>query len=187
MKKLTKIKEEIRFEDPRKKCVDLLYVDEDGKEIERTFFRSAPSVAIIVYKDGKIAFIRQHRLTTDQWYIELPAGGLKPGETETDAAIRETLEETGLTVENVRVLVKGPSLLDPSKSDENYGVVVADVCGERTQILDSDEQIDSKLIWIEEAEVYERMRAQLFEGKKFFDDLFLSGHSLYALMAFALS
>jgi len=169
-------------------AVKVTYSDEVGNPVlTHTIILSNPSVAIIVRKNGRIAFIRQFRSTTGQEYIEIPAGVLNDGETELEAAIRETREETGLLANGAFVLVKGPSLLDPSKSNENYGVVIAEVYGQKSQILDEMEQIDSKIMWLEESEVFTRLKEQLFKGEPFFEGLFLSGHSLYALMAYMMS
>ena len=189
MKILTKNKEERVFKTPRMEGVKVSYNDEQGNNVlTHVIIKSNPSVAVIVRsKDGKIALIRQFRSTTGEYYIEIPAGIINDGESEVEAAIRETHEETGLLVENAFVLVKGPSLLDPSKSNENYGVAVAEVYGQEKQSLDEMEQIDSNIIWMEESQVFERIRAQLFKGEKFGEDLFMSGHSLYSLMAYMLS
>jgi len=188
MRHLTKTAEERVFKTPRMEAVKVTYSDEVGNPVlTHTIIKSNPSVAIIVRKNGQIAFIRQFRSTTGQEYIEIPAGVLNDGETELEAAIRETREETGLLANGVFVLVKGPSLLDPSKSDENYGVAVAEVYGQKSQILDEMEQIDSEIIWLDEREVFDKLKEQLFHGKPFMDELFLSGHSLYALMAYMMS
>lgn len=185
MKKLVMTNEESILRTRRLEAVKVSYDDEQGNHVlTHTIIRSRPSVAIVVRKDGKIALIRQFRSTTGQYYFEIPAGVLDDGETELEAAVRETREETGLLVRDARVLVKGPSLLDPSKSDENYGVAVADVYGKKGQALDADEQIDSDIIWMDEEEVFTRLKMQMFQGMPFFDNLFMSGHSLYALMAY---
>ncbi len=188
MKKLTLTQEERVFKNPRMEAVKVSYADEMGRHVlTHTIIRSNPSVAIIVRKNGKIALIKQFRSTTGKNYIEIPAGVINDGESEVEAAVRETREETGLLVKDAYSLVKGPSLLDPSKSDENYGVAVASVYGQKTQCLDELEQIDSKIIWIPEKEVFSRLKKQMFFGKPFFGELFMSGHSLYALMAYLLS
>ncbi len=188
MRRLTNTKEERVFKTPRMEGVKVTYSDDKGKPVlTHTIIKSNPSVAIIVRKEGKIALIRQFRSTTGQYYIEIPAGIINDGETEIEAAIRETREETGLLVKDAQILVKGPSLLDPSKSNENYGVAVADVYGKKGQCLDTEEQIDSEILWMDESDVFERVRAQMFLGEKFSEDLFLSGHSLYALMAYMMS
>lgn len=187
MNNLRKTYEESVLKTPRLEAVKVSYGDELGNPVlTHTIIRSKPSVAIIVRKDGKIALIRQFRSTTGQTYIEIPAGIINEGETEVEAAVRETREESGLLVRDVRVLVKGPSLLDPSKSDENYGVAVADVYGQKAQALDADEQIDSDIIWMDESEVFCRLKKQMYEGIPFYNELLMSGHSLYALMAYML-
>lgn len=183
-----KTKEEWIIKTPRMEVVNVEYEDEHGNpELIHTIIRSRPSVAIIVRHEGKIAFIKQFRSTTGEFYIELPAGLLEEGETEEMAAVRETEEETGIVVSNVKVIVKGPSLLDPSKSNENYGVAIADMVGKKKRHLDKTEKIDDQIIWLEENFVFKKLREQLFKGEKFYENLFLSGHSLYALMAYMIS
>lgn len=190
MKKLVKTNEERVFKTPRMEGVKVSYADDQGNHVlTHTIIKSNPSVAIVVRKNGQIALIQQFRSTTGQNYIEIPAGVINDGESEDEeaAAIRETREETGLLVKDAYSLVKGPSLLDPSKSDENYGVAVAEVYGQKAQCLDEMEQIDSEILWMDEKEVFARVRAQMFKGEPFMDDLFMSGHSMYALMAYMMS
>lgn len=188
MKELTKVNEERLLTTPRLEAVRVSYQDQMGNHVlTHTIIRSKPSVAIIVRKDDKIALIKQFRSTTGQYYIEIPAGVIEDNETEAEAAMREVREETGLLVRGGYVLVKGPSLLDPSKSDENYGVAVMDAYGQKQRCLDQMEQIDSEIIWMDESEVFLRLKAQMFEGKTFHEELFMSGHSLYALMAYMMS
>ena len=56
--------------------------------------RVRPSVRTIIIRDGKIAML--HVLRYD--YYKFPGGGIEPGETHAQTAIRETLEEAGLIV-----------------------------------------------------------------------------------------
>ncbi len=180
-----KVRQEQVFKTPRMEGLKVTYVDEQGNIVlTHTVIHSKPSVAVIVKNNGKIAFIKQFRSTTGQWYIEVPAGLIEDGENKENAAIREAEEETGLIVEKVKVLVKGPSILDPSKSDEDFGVAVAEMVGKRQRHLDETEQISNQIIWLEEDFVFKKLCEQLFEGKVFYEDMFLSGHSLYALMAY---
>lgn len=180
-----KVSQEQVFKTPRMEGLKVSYVDEQGNPVlTHTIIHSKPSVAVIIRNEGKIAFIRQFRSTTGKYYIELPAGLLEEGETEKMAATRESEEEAGLVIGNVEVLVKGPSLLDPSKSDENYGVVVADMISNKKRYLDEMEIISNHIIWLEEDFVFKKLCEQLYEGKNFYEDLFLSGHSVYAIMAY---
>lgn len=56
-----------------------------------------PAVTAVVVDDGQI--LLEHRVDNDLWAV--PGGALEPGETAAEAAVRETLEETGLRVEVV--------------------------------------------------------------------------------------
>lgn len=180
-----KVSQEQVFKTPRMEGLKVSYVDEQGNPVlTHTIIHSKPSIAVIVKNNGKIALIKQFRSTTGQWYIEVPAGLIEDGENKENAAIREAEEETGLIVEKVKVLVKGPSILDPSKSDEDFGVAEAGMGGKRQRHLDETEQISNQIIWLEEEVIFQKLCEQLFEGKAFYEDLFLSGHSLYALMAY---
>jgi 8-oxo-dGTP pyrophosphatase MutT (NUDIX family) len=56
----------------------------------------------VVIPDDQGRILLQKRTDGDWW--SLPAGGMDPGETPTQTAIREVREETGLEVELVRFL-----------------------------------------------------------------------------------
>lgn len=58
----------------------------------KTFIR--PSVRSIIIRENKVGMV--HSMKYD--YYKFPGGGIESGESQTDALIRETLEETGLIV-----------------------------------------------------------------------------------------
>jgi ADP-ribose pyrophosphatase YjhB (NUDIX family) len=62
-------------------------------------FRRIPCVGAIVRDDaGRLLLIqRGHDPEAGRW--SLPGGRIEPGESDTEALVREMLEETGLTVE----------------------------------------------------------------------------------------
>ena len=74
------------------------------------FFRIVPKndrVRVIVYRDdGKILLVRS-RFSRQEW--ALPGGGVKHNESYEQAAVRETLEEIGLKIHNLRYLGKANS------------------------------------------------------------------------------
>lgn len=57
---------------------------------------------IVVFDQGRVALIRRRR--DGLRYHLFPGGGVEPGETDEDAAIREAHEELGVQVEIVRRL-----------------------------------------------------------------------------------
>ena len=60
---------------------------------ESTVWRPHVTVATIVPRDGTFLLVEES--IRDQLVLNQPAGHLDPGETLLDAAVRETLEETG--------------------------------------------------------------------------------------------
>jgi 8-oxo-dGTP diphosphatase len=65
------------------------------------------STGVAVLRDGKLLIVRRSRVDSFAGKYELPGGGVDPGETITQGAVREVQEETGLTVTNVLVIFKG--------------------------------------------------------------------------------
>ena len=71
----------------------LKVVVDDGKEI----VVHGPAVAIVaVDGDGALTLVRQPRPSVGASVLEIPAGGMEPGEEPLAAAQRELREETGL-------------------------------------------------------------------------------------------
>ncbi|MEU1443075.1 NUDIX hydrolase [Streptomyces mirabilis] len=59
--------------------------------------------AAIIVQDGRVLMVRR-AVKEGKLSWQFPAGAIEPGEGAEDAAVRETLEETGLTVKAVRLL-----------------------------------------------------------------------------------
>ena len=64
-------------------------------------------VRVIVYRDDGDILLVKNRFSRQKW--ALPGGGVKHNESYEQAAIRETLEEIGLRVHNLRYLGKANS------------------------------------------------------------------------------
>ena len=62
------------------------------------------TVATVIERGGSYLLVEERDKTTGTMVLNQPAGHLEAGETLAEAAIRETLEETGWTIELVGVL-----------------------------------------------------------------------------------
>ncbi len=63
------------------------------------------SAMVAVDEDGKILMVRQYRNAVDSYTLEIPAGGLNPGEDNLTCAVRECEEETGYKAGEVEHLI----------------------------------------------------------------------------------
>ncbi|WP_406612254.1 NUDIX hydrolase [Acinetobacter schindleri] len=77
------------------------------------------TVATVVEKDGKFLFVEEHTEGVIHTVFNQPAGHVECGETIVEAAIRETMEETGHTVE-VTHLLGMYTYTPPMFSDRTY-------------------------------------------------------------------
>lgn len=79
-----------------------------------------PSVRAIIIQDGKVAMV--HSLKYN--YYKFPGGGIEPGESHSEALIRETLEESGLMVIPDSILEYG--CVHRVQKDDRYGCFIQD-------------------------------------------------------------
>ena len=185
MKKYQLVHKEERFHTKRMAVMKVCYKAEDGEELNHTIIESNPSVAAIVLNENReVALIRQFRTTTGEWHWEIPAGVALDNEDILETANREVEEETGIVAKDVKMLTKCRNLLDPSKSNEDYGVAVAKLDTLTASHLDDQEAIDTSIVWMNIDEVYTRLRRQMATGEAFKDGMEMSGHSMYALLAY---
>ncbi len=67
-----------------------------GRLGTREIVEHVPCVCVVpLDDDGNVVMVRQYRKPVEETLLEVPAGGMDPGESPEDAARRELREETG--------------------------------------------------------------------------------------------
>jgi len=77
------------------------------------------TVATVVEKNGKFLFVEEHTEGVTHTVFNQPAGHVEAGEAIVEAAIRETMEETGYQV-NVTDLIGSYTYTPPMFPDRTY-------------------------------------------------------------------
>jgi ADP-ribose pyrophosphatase len=87
----------------------------DGREVDREVVEHRGAAVIVpLTAMGEVLMVRQFRYVVNQTLVELPAGGLEPGETPLAAAVRELAEEVGAAAgqwEPLGVMFPSPGIL----------------------------------------------------------------------------
>jgi ADP-ribose pyrophosphatase len=116
-------------------------------------FRLPDAVVIVPFhlaKD-KMVIIREYRVTLNDYEYGFPAGLIDSGESVEQAARRELIEETGLTVSRF-IKISPPLYSSAGMTDESVAMVYVECEGEPSNSANSDsELIDILLISPEEA------------------------------------
>lgn len=122
---------------------------------ETTTEKPGISAAIIV-KDGAVLMVRR-RVGEGDLLWQFPAGQIEEGEAAEDAAVRETVEETGLVVTALRQI--GYLKSHPKSGREMFYTACEPVQGE-ARVAD-DEELDA-VAWVSRSEIKEYVPYGLF-------------------------
>ena len=116
------------------------------------------AAAVVPVTDkGTILLVRQYRNALDQETLEIPAGGIEPGETPLECVTREIEEETGFIAGKVTHLMTVITAI--GFCDEKIPIYVATDLKLSKQHLDEDEFIDVEEYTIDE------IKDMIFSGK----------------------
>ena len=110
----------------------------------------------IVVQDGRVLMVRR-RVKEGELSWQFPAGGIEPGETAEQAAVRETAEETGLTVEAIKLLGER---IHP-KTGRAMSYTACRVLEGDAHVGDEDEI--AEIAWVAHGEIAEYVPYGLFE------------------------
>ncbi|GAA1026733.1 8-oxo-dGTP diphosphatase MutT [Virgisporangium ochraceum] len=112
--------------------------------------------AAIVVKDGRILMVRRS-IREGELSWQFPAGEIEPGESEYDAAVRETAEETGV---RVRAIGKIGARIHPSTGRDMIYVACEAISGD-AHVADPEE-LDA-VEWCDRAKLAEHVPYPLFD------------------------
>lgn len=125
------------------------------------------SAGIIVQGD-RVLMVRR-RVKEGELMWQFPAGAIEGGETAEEAAVRETQEETGLTVEAVKLLGER---VHPKTGRLMSYTACAPISGE-AHVADEEEL--AEVAWVAHAEIAEYVPYGLFEPVQEYLDGELAG------------
>jgi 8-oxo-dGTP diphosphatase len=123
--------------------------------------------AAVIVEDGRLLLVRR-RVAEGSLSWQLPAGAVELGETGEQAAVRETLEETGLTVTPIKDLGER---IHPN-TGRHMLYVACEVLAGTAHVADADELAEVE--WCDRAGVGARVPYPFFEPVQAYLDAALS-------------
>ncbi|WP_055693706.1 NUDIX hydrolase [Streptomyces prasinopilosus] len=131
---------------------------------ETTTDLPALSMAVVV-SDGRLLMIRRSEREGDLLWA-LPGGAIEAGETPEEAAVRETVEETGLVVAAVKPLGER---VHP-KTGRLMSYIACEVLQGEAHVADEDE-LDA-VAWVAHSEITDYVPYPLYEKvQEYLDDV----------------
>lgn len=112
--------------------------------------------AAIIVQDGKVLMVRR-AVKEGELMWQFPAGAIEAGETAEQAAVRETEEETGLTVSALRLLGER---VHP-KTHRLMSYTAAEVVSGEARVADAEE-LDA-VAWVAHSEITDYVPYPLYE------------------------
>jgi len=123
---------------------------DDGTVTRREIVEHGEAVAIVPLDgDGHVLLVRQYRKPIEQELLEIPAGGVDPGEDATACAGRELQEETGYRAGKLQRL--GGFFSSPGFTSEYLHLYLATDLVPSHRTADDDEAIELVRLPVDQA------------------------------------
>lgn len=150
LEKWTKLGDELLSENPFWEYRKSRFVIPSGKEIDYFYtHHSGGSMVVGVSQEGRVAMVKQYRLTIDKFCLEFPAGKKQSGKNELETAAAEFAEETQFAARNIEPV--GIFEVSPGLTDYVASVFIAhDLYPCPTA---ADETEDLEVSWFTPAEI----------------------------------
>ncbi|MBE1465702.1 NUDIX hydrolase [Kibdelosporangium phytohabitans] len=127
-----------------------------------------PVAAAVIVKNGALLLVRR-RVKEGSLSWQFPAGEVEPGEPASEAAVRETFEETGLTVSADRVLGQR---VHPATGRTVVYAACSVVSGD-AHVKDNEELVE--LAWVKHDELAEYVPYPFYDPvQHYLDDVLTS-------------
>jgi 8-oxo-dGTP diphosphatase len=131
---------------------------------ETTTEKPGISAAIIV-RNGRVLMVRR-RISEGELMWQFPAGAIEAGELAEEAAVRETAEETALTVKAIRLLGER---VHP-KTQRLMSYTACEVVDGEARVADDDE-LDA-VAWVAHSEITKYVPYPLYDRvQEYLDDV----------------
>jgi ADP-ribose pyrophosphatase len=125
-------------------------IERGGQTFEREIIRHGGAVAMVpIDEQGQVYLVEQYRSGARKRLLELPAGGLEPGEERIDCARRELQEEIGQYPETITEL--GSFYVAASYTTEYITIYLAEGLRPSVREGDIDEEITVRSMPFDEA------------------------------------
>lgn len=121
----------------------------DGRLATREIVAHNGAVTVIpILDDGRVVLVRQWRTAAGRALLEIPAGGLEPGEDPAECAAREMMEEISYRPGKLTKLAA--NYLAPGYSAEYLHVFLAEALTPESMEQDEDENLEIVILsWAE--------------------------------------